>query len=61
VVGLAAMAKMADGYDSENGNWYYAVLDPSGTQPVMQGKIEKCMDCHDSADERDYVFGPKKE
>jgi len=52
--GFTAMAKMAPGYDPDNGDWYYAVLDPS--MKIRQaGKLESCMSCHAGAP-TDYVF-----
>jgi len=57
---ITVMAKMTDDYDSENGNWYYGVFDASGSKAMMEGKLEGCIDCHDSASEKDYAFGLPK-
>lgn len=57
---LTVMAKMAPGYDPDNGDWYYGVLSPDGTRAMKQGKIGMCINCHAGADV-DYLFGvPKK-
>ncbi|RMH42247.1 MAG: hypothetical protein D6689_08740, partial [Deltaproteobacteria bacterium] len=58
-VAITAMVKMAAGYDDENGNWWYGVYDASGTKAMKAGKIDMCINCHDQASDRDYVFGPK--
>ncbi len=56
---ITVMAKRNRGYDSENGDWWYAVLNENGGV-MNQGKIEMCVDCHDQASARDYVFGIPK-
>jgi hypothetical protein len=54
---LTVMGKMAAGYDAAHGDWYYGVLDGDGVTAKMQGKLEMCIDCHDQASDRDYLFG----
>lgn len=58
-VRLTVMRKEAAGYDVENGDWYYGVFDAKGEKAMKEGKIEMCIDCHDSASKRDYLFGPQ--
>ena len=53
------MKKMSRGYDPENGDWYYGVLDERATQATSQGKVDMCIDCHDGA-RHDHLFGPAK-
>jgi len=53
---LAIMIKMQKGYDSANGDWWYGVYDPSGTDAWHQGRIKHCIDCHAVAKETDYMF-----
>ncbi len=53
---VTVMAKMAPGYDAEYGDWYYALLDPSGSK-THEGKMKKCINCHDQVDDQDYIFG----
>jgi hypothetical protein len=54
--GLTAMKKMPEGYDPDDGDWYYAVLGVDGNT-MKSGKIEMCINCHDQVSEQDYVFG----
>jgi len=57
------MAKMAPGYDPDNGDWYYSVRMPDD-QPVemngmkMEGRIPMCVGCHTRVAATDYLFGP---
>ncbi len=59
VMALTVMAKMGPGYDSENGDWYYAMLSADGDSAKAQGKMQACIGCHDSAD-KDVLFGLPK-
>ena len=53
------MEKRARGYDSKNGDWFYATLSPTG-KVMNAGRVESCINCHASA-QNDYVYGlPKK-
>ena len=56
---LTVMGKMAPGYDPDGGDWYYGVLDRDGRTAKLQGKLEMCRDCHDTADV-DFRFGLPK-
>jgi hypothetical protein len=56
---LTVMAKMAPGYDADNGDWYYAVLSPDGATATMEGKVPPCMNCH-TGSPSDYLFGVPK-
>lgn len=42
-----------EGYDPENGDWFYAQYNKKGT-PGAAGKVGFCIDCHD--DVPDYIF-----
>ncbi len=53
---LVIMVKMYEGYDSDNGDWWYGVYDPSGTKMWYEGRIPECIDCHAMAKETDYLF-----
>jgi len=53
---LVIMVKMYEGYDSENGDWWYGVYDESGTKMWYEGRIPECIDCHALAKETDYLF-----
>lgn len=48
--------KKIKGYDPQNGDWLYAVTDPSG-KVQMSGKIQMCISCHVAGKDKDYVFG----
>lgn len=53
---VVIMIKMEKGYDSQNGDWWYGVTDPSGKELWHQGRIQHCIDCHALAKETDYMF-----
>lgn len=55
---ITAMVKMDAGYDTEHGDWHYAIVSGDGTKVVTEGKIAGCVNCHDNA-EKDYLFGTK--
>lgn len=54
LTGLTIMAKRAGGYDSENGDWEYLMVN-SKMKVRAQGKLEGCISCHLAAD-NDFVF-----
>lgn len=49
------MTKMEDGYDSENGNWRYSVLDGKTARELAAGRIESCIECHKDYKETGYI------
>ncbi len=53
---LTVMIKMLKGYDPQNGDWWYATYDKSGTYIREQGKLPGCITCHKQAIETDYLF-----
>jgi hypothetical protein len=53
---LTVMIKRAKGFNNENGDWEYMVVDGSGTKVEAQGKLEKCQGCHQANPQKDYVF-----
>lgn len=53
---LVIMVKMEEGYDSENGDWWYGVYDERGTKMAYEGRIPECISCHAMAKETDYLF-----
>ena len=53
---LTIMIKMEQGYDAENGDWWYGVYDKTGREGYNQGKIKSCIKCHRIAKETDYMF-----
>ena len=55
----------AEGYDSQNADWYYAKYLPNGTIDVtppemkrmpVAGKFKMCIDCHSGAGGGDFAF-----
>lgn len=52
---IYVMKKMS-GFDSANGDWFYAMLDSTG-KTKDSGKIPMCMTCHQGAKDKDYIFG----
>ena len=55
--GITAMVKMPSGYDSTNGDWWYAIYDDMGFKAKKQGKLfTGCISCHRGASETDYLF-----
>ncbi len=53
---LTVMVKMPAGYDTANGDWWYASYDASGTRMGENGKLPTCIVCHKRAAEIDYLF-----
>ena len=53
---LVIMVKMQEGYDRDNGDWWYGVYDESGTKMAYEGRIPECIKCHSIAKETDYMF-----
>lgn len=48
--------KKIKGYDSANGDWFYAVMSTEGV-PSQKGKVSFCISCHAGAKAKDYLFG----
>lgn len=53
---IMVMMKMEDGYDGNNGNWWYGIYDESGMKASHQGRIASCIACHEVAEDTDYLF-----
>lgn len=51
---MTAMVKRAPGFDPENGDWEYLVLDRAMTR--QEGKVTHCQSCHLGVKTRDFVF-----
>ena len=69
---ITVMAKREDGYDPENGDWFWVKYKPDGSLHTnakgmkLAGKVAKGMDkgcifCHQSASGNDLVFVHNKE
>lgn len=48
--------KKISGFDKDNGDWYYAMLDSKGNSKDA-GKIQMCISCHKTYKEKDYIVG----
>lgn len=54
---MTVMIKRGKGYNPNNGDWEYMVVDGSGAKILDRGKLEACESCHDLVRFRtDYVF-----
>ncbi len=53
--GIGGMVKRTTGFDPSNGDWEYFYRDD--VTPLTTGAIQSCVDCHQQAADRDYVFG----
>jgi cytochrome P460 len=53
---LTIMAKMPAGFDDQNGNWWYASSEPSGTRVIPKVQRSECIACHEQAVDTDYLF-----
>lgn len=59
-VAVAAMIKREPGYDPKYGDWEYAYEQrwPEHERKVIRGKLDSCIDCHQNASGKDYMFRP---
>lgn len=55
-VEMLFVMKKIKGYDSANGDWFYAMVAPDGTAKG-KGKIQMCISCHSTAKNKDYIYG----
>ncbi len=55
LMSLTIMIKRAEGYDPGHGDWEYIMTNPA-FEVQAQGIVEMCIGCHDSADDKDYIF-----
>jgi len=52
---VGGMVKRPAGYDPAHGDWeYFYFKDP---RKIESGRISSCAQCHDSAKEKDHIFG----
>lgn len=60
IIGMTAMAKRGSGYDAENGDWEYFMMDVETEQLMSMGALPMCIGCHSAANTQgngaDYVF-----
>jgi hypothetical protein len=59
-VAIAAMIKREAGYDVEHGDWeyYFEKNEKREEAKPERGKLRSCIDCHQSARAKDYLFRP---
>jgi hypothetical protein len=53
--GVGGMVKRPAGYDAKHGDWEYFYFEDAGK--IESGRISACVQCHSSANDKDYVFG----
>ena len=49
------MRKMDGGYDDENGDWEYSVVNSAGTDVLLAGREQSCIACHKYYADTDFV------
>lgn len=49
------MRKMAEGFDTDHGDWEYSILDGPSKRVLASGKIDSCIACHREYSKSDYV------
>jgi hypothetical protein len=53
---ITVMVKMPAGYDPEHNDWWWGMYDKTGKIAEMSGKVQVCIECHQSLSSDDYVF-----
>jgi hypothetical protein len=53
--GVGGMVKRAAGYDPAHGDWEYFYFEDKSR--IQAGRIQSCVQCHEGAKDKDYVFG----
>lgn len=53
--GVGGMIKRSPGFDPQHGDWEYFYFE--NPKKIESGRIASCVQCHDSAKDRDHVFG----
>ena len=53
---LTVMIKQKKGYNPENGDWEYMVVDGTGTKIEGRGNLQNCQSCHIDYKKSDYIF-----
>lgn len=48
--------KKIEGYDPENGDWFYARANGDGVV-AEQGRMQMCISCHRVARDKDFIYG----
>lgn len=53
---LTVMIKQKKGYNPENGDWEYLVVDGTGKTVEERGALQNCQACHAANKKTDYIF-----
>lgn len=53
---LTVMIKQEKGFNPENGDWEYMVVNGDGTKAEGRGNLANCQACHFNRQETDYIF-----
>jgi hypothetical protein len=53
--GVGGMIKRPAGYDTSHGDWEYFYFEDA--KKIESGRISSCVQCHEAAKSKDYVFG----
>jgi hypothetical protein len=53
--GVGGMIKRPPGYDPDHGDWEYFNFE--NPNKIESGRISSCVQCHQSAEKTDHVFG----
>lgn len=53
---LTVMVKHQAGFDANNGDWDYLVLNSQGQPISTKTKLESCQNCHRDKKAQDYIF-----
>lgn len=53
---LTVMVKREKGFNRENGDWEYMVVNGERTQIERRGNLETCQSCHLQKSQTDYIF-----
>lgn len=53
---LSVMIKREKGFNPEGGDWSFLVIDGAATKVKQRKKKGQCLECHQGASARDFVF-----
>lgn len=52
---FTAMVKREKGFNPDGGDWEYFVISGDSKKITQSGKIQSCMECHDTYSSTDYI------
>lgn len=53
---LSVMIKREKGFNPDGGDWAFLVMDGAATKVKQRKKKGQCLECHQAAAARDFVF-----